>query len=55
MSQIVYALMVEEQIEGEYAFMVRSLHVSEDSAKAEAERLKLSSWHHYIEPMEVLA
>lgn len=50
---IVYALMTEQQVEGEYAFMVTTLHATEESAKAEAERLGLHGWNHYVEPMEV--
>lgn len=50
----VYALMVEEQVEGVYFFDVRSLHKTEQYAKDEAAKLGLHSWNHYVEPMEVV-
>lgn len=50
---IVYALMTEQQVEGEFAFMVESLYATRESANAEAKRLGLHSWNHYVEPMEV--
>lgn len=49
----VYALMTEQQVEGEFAFMVESLHATRESANAEAKRQELHTWHFYIEPMEV--
>lgn len=55
MVQLIYALMVEESVEGEYAFMVRSLHHTEEGAKAKAESLGIATYHYYIEPMEVEA
>lgn len=54
MVQVVFALMVEESVEGEYAFMVRSLHSTEEAAKQKAADLDLGTWHYYVEPMEVL-
>lgn len=54
MNQVVFALMVEESVEGEYAFMVRSLHSTEEAAKKKAVDSGLGSWHYYVEPMEVL-
>ena len=55
MVQIVYALMVEESVEGEYAFMVRSLHNTEEGARAKAYSLGISGHNYYIETMEVEA
>ncbi len=53
MTLLIYALMVEESVEGEYAFMVRSLHHTEEGAKAKAELLGLSKHNYYIETMEI--
>lgn len=51
----VYALMVEESVEGESVFMVRSLHSTYESANEEGKRLYKSTWYYYVDPMEVLA
>ncbi|AEK81949.1 hypothetical protein [Salmonella phage 7-11] len=55
MVQVVFALMVEESVEGEYAFMVRSLHHTEEGARAKAESLGIHKHNYYIETMEVEA